>query len=85
MKRRLWLAAALGLVAASLSTATPNPSHIGTPVTSSSCDQCRADCNLIPMHPDDCIQQYCPECATVSTAPVDTVRDGDSVRHLDRP
>jgi hypothetical protein len=82
MKRRaLFLAATLGLVAASLSQPTVatdlglTPGHPTVPATS--CEECRANCNLIPMHPDDCIDMYCPECAGTTT-PVG-VKDGESV------
>jgi hypothetical protein len=59
MKRRLFsLVVASGLVAASLTHPIAVPD---------SCEECREECNNIPMDPDECLQLYCPECAGTST------------------
>lgn len=90
MKRRaLFLAATLGLVAAGLSQPTAANDlvlHPGSPTwPASSCEQCRANCNLIPMHPDDCIDLYCPECAGTATPTPNPIKDGESIDRPDRP
>jgi hypothetical protein len=57
MRRRLlFLALACGLVAASLV-------H---PVRAAGCDECLESCNSIPMATDECLEMYCPECASAS-------------------
>lgn len=58
MKRRLFsLAVAFGLVAACLAYPTS---------AADSCDECRAECNDIPMAREECLEMYCPECAGAS-------------------
>jgi hypothetical protein len=63
MQRRAFsFAAALALAAVATLTHLPaNPGH------HSSCEECRASCNNIPMDPTDCLNLYCPECATVTS------------------
>ena len=62
MRRRLFpLVAAFGLLATSLT--------FPTVATSGSCEECRETCNSIPMATEDCLELYCPGCASPS-APV---------------
>ena len=63
MRRRLFsLAAAFGLLAATLIA----PTFASVPART--CEECREYCNLIPMHPDDCREMYCPGCPSTSTS-----------------
>jgi len=57
-RRALLFAAAFGLLVMGLSY--PTLSH------ASSCDECEDQCNQIPMETQECLQMYCPECASVS-------------------
>jgi len=59
-RRLLLLTAALVLTL----VATPHP---GTPISRTDCDECAANCNQIPMDPQECLQLYCPECADAAT------------------
>ena len=63
IRRLLLVTAALALT--TIATA-PQP---GTPISRTDCDACAASCNQIPMDPTECLQLYCPECAssTIST------------------
>lgn len=88
-RRALFLIAALGLVAASLSRPTTATDlqlqQPGSPnFLASSCEECRANCNLIPMDTADCIQLYCPECADASASP-GVEEDGVGVDRSERP
>jgi hypothetical protein len=58
MRRRAFsLAAAVGLLAASLLYPAVSP------IAKASCEECADQCNQIPMDPEECLQMYCPDCA----------------------
>jgi hypothetical protein len=54
-RRMLLLALSLGVLTASL---TPT-----RPTAQSTCEECAAYCNTIPMDPTECLNLYCPDCA----------------------
>ena len=54
-RRMLLLALSLGVLTASLTPTTP-------PTDKSTCEECAAYCNMIPMDPTECLQLYCPHC-----------------------
>jgi hypothetical protein len=53
-RRMLLLALSLGVLTASQ---MPTP-----PTAQSTCEECAAYCNMIPMDPTECLQLYCPHC-----------------------
>lgn len=58
MNRRMFpLAVALGLLATSLAY---------RPLAMAGCEECRSQCDQIPMATEDCLQLYCSECAGAS-------------------
>ena len=54
-RRMLLLALSLGVLTASLPPPIP-------PTAKSTCEECAAYCNMIPMDPTECLQLYCPHC-----------------------
>jgi hypothetical protein len=60
MRRMLFLAVALGVLVTGLI-------HPTFAAVKDSCEECASFCNTIPMDPGDCLQLYCPECASSSS------------------
>jgi hypothetical protein len=55
-RRMLLLALSLSVLTTSLTPPTP-------PTAKSTCEECAAYCNMIPMDPTECLNLYCPGCA----------------------
>ncbi len=58
-RRMLLLALSLGVL-----TASQMPT---LPTAQSTCEECAAYCNMIPMDTTECLNLYCPGCADAGT------------------